>query len=108
MRKYILTTLYLGLTCVLSWGQPNITANDEVLPFPTPFDYGANMGYYSPWQDQQLADIARGNEALQVEGVGVNSLRPALFGWFPILPSGISNPDLANMLQVCSRRKPVC
>ncbi|MEL6863871.1 MAG: hypothetical protein AAFP19_05605 [Bacteroidota bacterium] len=40
------------------------------------------MGYYPPWTDEQLADIARGNPQIQVEGLGINSLRPALFAHF--------------------------
>jgi len=40
------------------------------------------MGYYSPWQDHQLAEIAAGDDEMNLPGVGVNSVRPALFEHF--------------------------
>ncbi len=46
------------------------------------FRFGANMGYYSPYTDEQLADIAAGNATLNVAGAGITSLRPAMFGYF--------------------------
>ncbi len=54
------------------------TANDTVPPYSDYFSYGSNMGYYPPWDDDQLADIAAGNDGVNVKGVGVNGLRPAL------------------------------
>jgi hypothetical protein len=36
------------------------------------------MGWYPPYTDEKLADLAAGNPVLGVEGVGINSLRPAL------------------------------
>ncbi|MEM9921446.1 MAG: T9SS type A sorting domain-containing protein [Bacteroidota bacterium] len=62
--------------------QPDYTANDTVPPYGASFAYGSNMGYYPPWQDEQLADIAKGNPAMDVQGLGVTSLRPALFAHF--------------------------
>ena len=54
--------------------QNNKTANDFVKPYVGSFRYGSNMGYYPPYTDEQLADIAA--------QVGVNALRPAFFEHF--------------------------
>lgn len=58
--------------------QPSFTANDTVPPYLGNYHYGANLGAYYFWTDQQLADIAAGNPAKNVEGVGVTSLRLSL------------------------------
>lgn len=50
------------------------TANDYVKPYNGVFKYGSNMGYYSPYTDEQLADIA--------SKAGINSLRPGFFEFF--------------------------
>ena len=76
LQKYLLI-LFLTAT-VAAQGQVNFTANDTVPPFSGDFAYGSNMGYYPAWEDMQLADIAAGNPANGVAGVGVYSLRPAL------------------------------
>ncbi|MCP3933059.1 MAG: T9SS type A sorting domain-containing protein [Bacteroidetes bacterium] len=36
------------------------------------------MGYYEGWSDEQLADIAIGNTAVQQAGLGITALRPSL------------------------------
>ena len=58
--------------------QVNYTANDTIAKFEGKFRYGANMGAYFYWRDEQLADIAAGNPELGVEGVGIDALRPLL------------------------------
>ena len=40
------------------------------------------MGYHPNWTDEQLADIAAGNPALNVTGAGCTTMRPALFEHF--------------------------
>ncbi|MFC3198055.1 hypothetical protein ACFOET_10585 [Parapedobacter deserti] len=47
-----------------------------------PFLYGSNMGYYSGWSDQQLAELLIGNREKDIAGAGVNSLRPAMYDHF--------------------------
>lgn len=47
-----------------------------------PFLYGSNMGAYSGWSDQQLAELLIGNPNRDIAGVGVNSLRPAMYDHF--------------------------
>ncbi len=54
------------------------TANDSIKPYKGAFRYGSNMGWYPPYTDEKLADLAAGNPTLGVEGVGINALRPAL------------------------------
>lgn len=54
---------------------PSFTANDTVPPYHGNYHYGANLGAYYFWTDQQLADIATGNPEKNVEGAGVTSLR---------------------------------
>lgn len=62
--------------------QINFTANDTVPPFDGHFRFGANMGAYFPWRDENLADIAAGNPELGIQGAGVDALRPLLSEWF--------------------------
>ncbi|MEM9887141.1 MAG: T9SS type A sorting domain-containing protein [Bacteroidota bacterium] len=62
--------------------QVNYTANDRVTPYEGFFGYGTNVGYYPNWTQLELADITIGNEAQGIEGVGINSMRPALFEHF--------------------------
>lgn len=57
---------------------PAFTANDQIPDAATNFLPGVNLGYFPPWQDTQLADIAAGNEEEGVEGVGVKTIRPLL------------------------------
>ncbi len=88
MNKYSLHLLFwsaiLWLTCGITHAQVSTTANDFVRPYNRPFEYGVNLGAYpvpggdSNWDDAELADIAIGNAALGVRGVGVTSLRTGL------------------------------
>ncbi len=57
---------------------PNYTANDFILPYDGQFRPGSNLGYFPPWTDRELADIAAGNDQLNLPGVGVKSIRPGL------------------------------
>lgn len=79
--KYLYTTLLLVWYSTLT-AQINFTANDVVPPYSGQFGYGANMGLYSGWSDDQLANIAMGNPSLNIDGAGVNSLRPLLPEYF--------------------------
>ena len=77
----------LLLISIFSFGasltaQINYTANDQVTPYQGSFGFGANMGWYNGWTDDQLADISVGNDNLGLEGIGVNSLRPLLPEYF--------------------------
>lgn len=89
MTKWLAATYLLPLYAPLSiifalatasptHAQINFTANDTVPLYTKPFGFGANMGYYTGWTDDQLADIAVGNSELNITGTGVNVLRPSL------------------------------
>ena len=62
--------------------QAPFNANDSITPYEGPFLYGANMGYFPMWKNEELADIAAGNEYRGVTGVGVKSLRPLVPEYF--------------------------
>ncbi|MFV0605310.1 MAG: hypothetical protein ACK5NK_05640 [Niabella sp.] len=62
-----------------STGNPNGNNNNPG-EYGDLFLYGSNMGYYPGWTDQQLSDILIGST--YSPGVGVNSLRPALYDYF--------------------------
>lgn len=81
MRTTLLPILFL-LVWSGTTAQINFTANDQVKPYALPFGFGANMGFYNGWTDDQLADIAVGNQALGIDGCGINTLRPLLPEYF--------------------------
>ncbi len=62
--------------------QPPFTANTLVPPFNGNFGYGVNMGVYPPYTDENLAILVHGSPDGQVPGVGVTTIRPALFEFF--------------------------
>ena len=47
------------------------------------FLFGSNMGWMNHnWQDEDVADILVGNTSKKIDGVGVTSLRPALYYFY--------------------------
>ncbi len=77
--------LFLVAFCLISialQAQVNYTARDVVPPYEGTFRPGTNLGYFPPWTDVELANIAAGNRQLGIPGVGVKAIRPALFGSF--------------------------
>ncbi len=58
------------------------TANDFVPPYQSDVFFGTNMGYFPGWTDEDLATISKGDPVREVEGIGSETLRPALFGHF--------------------------
>ena len=79
--RFFMALLFFALNGIV-WAQPGANALKHKTPWDSPFAYGSNMGYYHPWQDHELADIAMGNPDLGFDGVGVTSLRPAIFAHF--------------------------
>lgn len=77
MIKHTLAWLCLFIA-VNSHAQINFSANEVVPPYDGKFRYGSNLGNYPPWSNEELADISAGNPALGLEGIGVQSFRPAL------------------------------
>ena len=80
--KFLKSVILFYLLPLHLIAQPTTTANDVIIPYPGYFRYGVNMGYYAPWQDHQLAEIAAGDAKMGLPGVGVNAVRPALFEHF--------------------------
>ena len=78
MLKYVLPLLALLATTSLQAQ----TANDKVPAYDSPFGQGMNFGWYAGWTDDNLARLSTGTYDKRVDGVGVNALRPALFGHF--------------------------
>ncbi len=62
--------------------KPTYTANEQALVYTGEFKPGVNLGYFPPWNDRTLADIAKGRPELGIKGVGVQSIRPGLFDSF--------------------------
>ena len=62
--------------------QINYTANDQVKPYDGLFHPSANIGQYTSFSEETLAELAAGNPILNVPGVGVKALRPGLFEAF--------------------------
>ena len=55
-------------------------ANTLVIQYTDQFLYGSNMAWFNNnWRDEDVADFLIGNPGRGWEGVGVNSLRPALY-----------------------------
>ncbi|MEL6863876.1 MAG: Ig-like domain-containing protein, partial [Bacteroidota bacterium] len=73
-------TLLCALLCTNLIGQVNYTAKNFINPYDGVFRPGVNMGYFPPWNDFQLADIAAGNPAVGIQGIGAKSSRPGFFG----------------------------
>jgi hypothetical protein len=59
------------------------TANTKVNVYDGYFLYGSNMAWKNHnWDDRDIADILVGNPSKNIDGVGVISLRPALYEFF--------------------------
>ncbi len=64
-------------------GESSYNANVVVPPYNGYFLFGSNMGYKNTnWSDQAVSDMLIGSTERGWEGVGVNSLRPALYEGF--------------------------
>ena len=78
-QKTNLLTAFLIFCCLSLFSQINYTANDFITPYEGFFRQGVNPGYYGPkWDDSTLGDIMAGNNAAEVEGVGVKAIRGSL------------------------------
>ncbi len=78
MKKYLLTLSFLAVCQIFLFGQVNYTADDQVTPYTGPFRPGINFDYYPPYSTEQLGDIAAGNPALGLSGIGAKTSRPSL------------------------------
>ncbi len=81
MKPTLCTLLILLANLCLA--QVNYNANSYVPDYEGDFYFGTNMGYYgSQWQDEMLADIAAGNNQMNQDGIGVKTIRIALYHHF--------------------------
>ncbi len=62
--------------------QVSYTAKDTVPVYTDFFRPGVNMGYFPPYADEDLANIAAGNSDLDLIGVGAKAMRPGLYDEF--------------------------
>ncbi|MEO1260105.1 MAG: T9SS type A sorting domain-containing protein [Bacteroidota bacterium] len=77
-KLFLLGLILLFFTWAPLSSQVSYTAHDTIVEIQAPFRYGTNMGAYNFWRDEQLADLAAGNPELEVEGLGIDALRPLL------------------------------
>ncbi len=82
MNNFICTILIVLATGIVLNSQITQTANDFVLPYTGKFRPSSNVGFFPPFSELELANLAAGNEALDVPGVGVKSFRPSLSEFF--------------------------
>ena len=78
MNKVHTTLLFLLLSIGMS-AQISYTANDVVTPFDGYFRPACNLGSYTSFTTENLADLAAGNPDEGIRGVGVKALRPGMF-----------------------------
>jgi hypothetical protein len=72
--------LVLAAVVVQAQGREISNANARPNVYKGYFLYGSNMGWKNLyWQDEDVGDILVGNSSKKIEGVGVISLRPALY-----------------------------
>ncbi len=76
-KTLLLFALVFGLGLHL-FGQVNTTANDVNTPYTGYFRPGINLGYYPPFNDKDLGNLAAGNPEVGVVGIGAKTTRPAL------------------------------
>ncbi len=73
------TTLLFLFFSVGMTAQISYTANDVVTPFDGFFRPACNLGSYTSFTTENLADLAAGNPDEGIRGVGVKALRPGMF-----------------------------
>jgi Secretion system C-terminal sorting domain len=76
MRPFCVAAVVCFVFSLKAPAQVNFNAQGAgaVPVYTSDFLYGSNMGYYPPWTNQTIADIAAGNPAKNVKGAGVKSL----------------------------------
>jgi len=77
IKHLSLYAIFLCLPLLLT-AQVPYTANTHTTQFSFPFGFGANLGVYPGWLDEDLAALIAGDEQKSLEGVSGNTLRPTL------------------------------
>lgn len=81
--QQLLLAFAFALSVASSQAQNQLTAQEVVPPWLSPFGYGSNMGVFAPhYYDKEIAGLLRGTPDGATPGVGVNTLRPGLFEYF--------------------------
>jgi len=75
-------TALLGAVLLVSSFLGAQTANDFIKPYNEPFRPGVNLGYFPGLNNENLADLAAGNSANNVQGLGAKSIRTGIFNEF--------------------------
>ncbi len=76
--KNFLLIIFLMSSGIVGYSQAGYTANDQVSTYTGVFLPGINFDYYPPYNNEQLGNIAAGNAALGLSGIGAKTARPAL------------------------------
>jgi Secretion system C-terminal sorting domain len=94
-KFFCILALFLG-QCLGTNAQTPVTftANDSVLRYDKVFRFGVNLGYYPPWTTEELANLAGGNPALGIKGIGATTSRPSIeeflletYGYDALIPT---------------------
>ncbi|MCC6692147.1 MAG: T9SS type A sorting domain-containing protein [Chitinophagaceae bacterium] len=83
MKKPFFAILCLLFSVYFVDAQPSFNAQTQVTTYSGPFRYGVNLGWYDgSWDDFTTSNIAAGNPALNIPGIGATTLRPKVFEQF--------------------------
>ena len=82
MNKQLTSLLGAVLFVISVIGAQAQTANDFIQPYDEPFRPGINLGYFPGLSNENLADLAGGNAANNVQGLGAKSIRTGIFNEF--------------------------
>ncbi len=80
--KNILLIFLFSVFTFSAIAQVNYTANNQVTPYAGFFRPGINLGYYPPYDDADLGNIAAGNPTLGISGIGARATRPGFSDWY--------------------------
>ena len=79
LYRALVASLFVIFSTTAGLAQVSYSANDVNPPYPGQFRPGVNLGYIPLWNNMQLADLAAGNPALGIKGIGAKTTRPGLF-----------------------------
>ena len=91
---FFLSLIFLQIFNPTTQAQITFTAKDSVLAYNKIFRFGVNLGYYPPWTTEELANLAGGNPALGIKGIGATTARPGIaeslletYGYDALIPT---------------------
>ncbi len=77
-----ITAMLMGAILFFAQTLAAQTANDSIRPYTESFRPGVNLGYFPGLNNENLADLAAGNAANNVQGLGAKSIRTGIFNEF--------------------------